>query len=106
MKKYGPDFMTHQERHQSRYGVKGYELDSLLRVKQTEKTKMVDYAELIQILKSKDEGLLERSAWIFEDLRDAKFLDPEAEQTVESLGEKTAYMSYPRCGNSFLRKYL
>ena len=40
------------------------------------------------------------------DLNDDKYLDVNAERTVESMNQKVGYLSYPRVGNSFLRKYL
>ena len=37
---------------------------------------------------------------------DCKYLDTNADRTVESMAQKVAYDTYPRMGNSFLRKYL
>jgi len=60
-------------------------------------------------LKSSDASLLESNRWIFEDLKDSKYLtvnNPKSGRTVHTEGEVVSYCSYPRCGNSFLRKYL
>ena len=43
------------------------------------------------------------------DQNDAKYLttiDPPAGETAANTGNKVSYSSYPRMGNSFLRKYL
>ena len=40
------------------------------------------------------------------DKDDAKYLDLNSQTTVESTGNIVSYASFPRCGNSFLRKYL
>jgi len=52
-------------------------------------------------LRSKDENLFEKNKWMFEG--ESKYLtnDPEAMD-----GNKIMYSSYPRSGNSFLRKLL
>jgi len=70
-------------------------------------TKTVDFGWLWDILNSDDESLLHANSWIFEDcVQNPKFLSKIADTTVESTGNQIAYLSYPRSGNSFLRKYL
>ena len=68
-------------------------------------TKVVDYAKLISVLKSKNPKELEANSWMF-DLKDSKYLDKKQSNNVETMNEHVTYTSYPRCGNSFLRKYL
>jgi hypothetical protein len=43
---------------------------------------------------------------MFSDIKETRYLTMKAENTVESMGQIVSYCSYPRCGNSFLRKYL
>ena len=99
-------FERHKERFANRYEKLGYVLDELDRVRPGPECRTVDFGELTSILLSDDPGLLEKNKWIFEDLSDAKFLDVKAEKTVENTGNMVSYSSYPRMGNSFLRKYL
>ena len=52
---------------------------------------------------------MESVAWVFQDQDDSKYLnvaDPPSGKTVESTGNMVGYASYPRSGNTFLRKYL
>jgi hypothetical protein len=61
----------------------------------------------MDVLRSSDASLLEEHAWMFEG--ECKFLnmtDPASGKTVENTGNIVSYCSFPRCGNSFLRKYL
>lgn len=58
------------------------------------------------MFRSSDETLYENSKWIFENLNDDKFLDVNAERTVASMNQKVSYQTFPRSGNSFLRKLL
>ena len=103
-KKFNKDFMTYSERFESAYAAGGYILDEFKRVRAGPTTKTVDFGLLMDILKSKDEKLLEENAWIFD--RDANFLDLSSATTVESTGNIVTYCSFPRSGNSFLRMYL
>ena len=56
------------------------------------------------MLKSKDVSLLTENAWMFEG--DTKFLNMQADATVDSMHNHVSYCSFPRMGNSFLRMYL
>ena len=67
-------------------------------------TKTIPFDFLWEILKSNDKSLLQENAWMFDG--PDKYLDNKAKKTVKSMSQTVAYMSYPRCGNSFLRKYL
>jgi hypothetical protein len=60
--------------------------------------KTINFKSLMNVLKSKDESLFKDNSWIFDG--DFKFCDGEA------LPSKIAFNTYPRSGNSFLRKYL
>lgn len=59
----------------------------------------VNFKNLINVLKSKDEKLFEQNQWIFDG--EFRFLDSER------LGfNKIAFNTFPRSGNSFLRRLL
>jgi hypothetical protein len=66
--------------------------------------KVIDFGLLWDILRSDDKTLLEEHKWIFEG--NCKYLDPKSERNVENTFNSVSYSTYPRCGNSFLRKYL
>ena len=89
-------FLTYSERFRKLYG-DGYASarDGSIVVK-TAKT--INLEKLNQMLKSKDENLYTEQKWIWDG--DFKFLDGEK---VES---KIAFNTFPRSGNSFLRRLL
>ena len=58
----------------------------------------INFKNLIDMLKSKDEAVFTKNKWVYDG--DFKFCDGE------KLGSKIAFNTYPRSGNSFLRKYL
>jgi hypothetical protein len=60
--------------------------------------KTINFKTLMEVLKSKDESLFNNNKWIFDG--DFKFCDGE------KLPTKIAFNTYPRSGNSFLRKYM
>jgi len=97
MQKWNSKFTTFEENFLKRYP--GYELDQIKRVKPIDKT--VDFGKLWEMLTSDDSKLLEE--WQF---GDAEFFDIKSHNTPETMFEMVSYSSYPRCGNSFLRKYL
>jgi len=71
-----------------------------MHIRPAESTKTIDINTLINILKSKDRSLYESNKWLFEG--NSRFLEGG-----KSLGaNKVAFASYPRSGNSFMRKYL
>ena len=101
--------MLFRERFEKRFGHRGYVLDDLLRVRPGPSVRTVDFGELMDVLKSSDASLLEKNDWMFNDLDDAKYLNmhnPASGKTVANTGNVVSYSSYPRSGNSFLRKYL
>lgn len=60
----------------------------------------INYDDLMNTYKSKDEELFKKNQWMFEGK--ANFLNKK--QSLD--GNKVAFISFPRSGNSFLRKYL
>lgn len=60
--------------------------------------KTLNFRNLIKMLKSKDASLFEQSQWMWNG--DFKFLDGE------KLPSKIAFNTFPRSGNSFLRRLL
>lgn len=78
----------------------GYLLDKGQRIRAMPQTPVINLKQLVSLLKSKDEALWERSKWIY-DVEGGLFLDGEANPC-----NKIAFTSFPRSGNTFLRKYL
>jgi hypothetical protein len=60
--------------------------------------KTINFNDLMTMLKSKDQGVFEKNKWIYDG--DFKFCDGK------KLPTKISFCSFPRSGNSFLRKYL
>ena len=60
--------------------------------------RQINFNNLITMLKSKDEALFTENAWIFDG--DFKFCDGQ------KLPTKIAFNTFPRSGNSFLRRYM
>ena len=91
-----PGFCNYSERFREKYG-SGYACarDGSI-VAKTART--INHANLLNMLKSKDEQLFKDNAWIFDG--EFKFCDGE------KLASKISFSTYPRSGNSFLRKYL
>jgi hypothetical protein len=80
-------------------------LDEMMRIRaKPGSKKVIDFGILWDVLRSDDKEMLEQNKWIFEG--NCKYLDPLSERNVENTGNMVAYSTYPRCGNSFLRKYL
>jgi hypothetical protein len=89
-------FLNFSEMFRKRYG-DGYNTlkDGTVAVT-TAKT--INFKSLIKMLKSKDEKDFVANEWIYNG--DFKFLDGER------INSKIGFNTYPRSGNSFLRKYL
>lgn len=68
-----------------------------MRIRASKGTPVVNLDDLVAMLKSKDEGLYIKNKWIFEN--EFKFLDGKP---IKS--NKIAFASFPRAGNTFLRK--
>ena len=110
MEKWNNEYETYMSRFQKRWSPYGYVIDHLHRVRPGPSTLTVDYGSLFEILISADRTLLELNKWIFEDINYPKFLkrvdSTDSGKTVESEGNFISYSTYPRVGNTFLRKYL
>ena len=66
-----------------------------------DKNNVVSYTTLIEILKSKDSALMEgKNAWMFDG--EMRMLDG----TPIPDGQKVAFNTFPRSGNTFLRRFL
>lgn len=103
--RFNDEFKTYSERFEMRNGKHGYVLDDLKLVRAGPETKTIDFGELWDVLRSKDHSLLDSASWMF-DKDCEKYLDMKSERSVDKMGQKISYSTFPRCGNSFLRKYL
>ena len=90
-------FEKFSERFQRIY--QGYFLDNEMHVRASPGTKVVNLNDLVGLLKSKDRHLWEQAAWVWKN--ELKFLDGSANNS-----NKIAFASFPRSGNTFLRKYM
>jgi len=77
----------------------GYTLDSEMRVRAGPDTKVNNLNELVALFRSKDAQLWEQNKDLFDG--HMRFLDNSPNKS-----NKVAFASFPRSGNSFLRKYL
>ena len=77
----------------------GYYLEPRQHIRARPQTPTLNLRQLMAFMKSKDEALWQQGKWIFE--KEGLFLDGE-----RIVGNKVAFCSFPRSGNSFLRKYL
>ena len=89
-------FEKFSERFDRQY--KGYELEPWGHIRAMDSTPTVNLKQLIKLFKSKDEALWNRNKWLFE--REGVFLDGQP-----IIGNKIGFCSFPRSGNTFLRKY-
>jgi len=72
-----------------------------MRIRAKPETPVVNLKELEQILLSKDEKIWEEAKWIYDAYKTCpKFLDGAPNKS-----NKIAFASFPRSGNTFLRKY-
>jgi len=78
----------------------GYQLDKYMHIVAKPETSVINLKQLMCLLKSKDAQLWERCRWMF-DPKHFRYLDGEANPS-----QKVAFCSFPRSGNTFLRKYL
>ena len=100
----GPDgseerktFETFSERFRRLYP--GYTLSKKMRIVALPETPVINLKQLVSIFKSKDAEVLERNKWMFDG--EFRFLDGEPNPS-----NKVAFCSFPRSGNTFLRKYM
>ena len=66
--------------------------------------KTVNYHKLVEILCSKDESLMEENAWIWDGHN--YFLDGKVHLNDSSIANHVQFTSFPRSGNSFLRRLI
>lgn len=104
--KWNDDYYTYQEIFDLQYKPLGYYIDDRLRIRPGEKTQTIDFCEWWDILNSSDEQKLKDADWMFNDIENTKFFNKNAEVNVESTGNAVGFLSFPRMGNSFLRKFL
>ena len=78
---------------------KGYILDRHMHIVARPETPVINLKQLMRLLRSKDEALWLRCKWMFDGK--FRFLDGEPNNS-----QKVAFCSFPRSGNTFLRKYL
>ena len=101
----GPDgteerkaFEKFSEKFQRLYPT-GYMLDKSQHIVAGPQTPTINLAQLTGLFISSDENLWERSKWMFDG--HFRFLDG---QPIKS--NKIAFCSFPRSGNTFLRRYM
>ena len=78
----------------------GYMLDKHMHIVAKPETPVINLQQLVSLLKSKDAELWEQSKWMF-DPKHFRYLDGAPNKS-----NKVAFCSFPRSGNTFLRKYL
>ena len=76
----------------------GYMLDKNMRIRAKPGTPVLNINELIRLLRSSDEKPWKESEWMFKG--GFRFLDGSPNKS-----NKIAFASFPRSGNTFLRKY-
>lgn len=77
----------------------GYLLDKKMHVVAGPEVPVLNLKQLQAVLKSSDEVLWENSRWMFDG--EYRFLDGEPNKS-----NKIAFCSFPRSGNTFLRRYM
>lgn len=77
----------------------GYMLNRQMHVVPKPGTPTINLRKLVSMLKSKDAAELESARWMFDG--EFRFLDGEPNRS-----NKVAFCSFPRSGNTFLRKYM
>ena len=77
---------------------KGYRLNSKMRIEPLKDTPVIDLEHLLNVFKSKDENEWKKMKWAFDGT--LRFLNGKK---IES--NKIALGSFPRSGNTFMRKY-
>ena len=77
----------------------GYMLDKSMHIIAKRETPVINLFQLMKLLKSTNERLWERSRWIFDG--NFRYLDGQPNNS-----HKVAFCSFPRSGNTFLRRYM
>jgi hypothetical protein len=76
--------MTYQERFDSRFKDLGYVLDQNSAIRAGPSTKTIEFKELLNLLRSKDEAELEKMRWVWDD--EDKFLNMNSDATSSNQG--------------------
>ena len=76
----------------------GYLLDGVMRIRAKPETPVLNINDLLFVLRSKDKKIWNDCAWMFQGCD--KYLDG-----CQNKSNKIALCSFPRSGNTFLRKY-
>ena len=99
LERFSDEYETFSEKF-NRYW-KGYKIDSngLIRA---DTAPTVDYDMIISLYLSKDLSLLEKHKEIFE--KPSKYLD--GKKSLNEKGNNITYLTFPRMGSTFLRKYI
>ena len=104
--KWNDDYYKFDEYFDLRFKPLGYVRLENEKIVPGESTKVVEFTEFWDIINSSDEQKLKDASWLFEDNDIPKFFNEKAAENVVTTGNRVGYLSFPRCGNSFLRKYL
>jgi hypothetical protein len=76
----------------------GYLLDKEMHIRAKPETKVINLQTLLSVLRSSDEQVWKENHWMFDG--EFKFMDNEPNKS-----NKIAFASFPRSGNTFLRKF-
>jgi hypothetical protein len=106
LSKWNDEYFKYTERLETRFQPLGYTIGDRERIRAGEGAKTVEFTELWDILTSTDEQKLKDNEWIFSDIKNPHFLKMGSAVNVATTGNHVGFLSFPRCGNSFLRKYL
>lgn len=104
--RWNDEYKTSSEVFDERFKPLGYTIDEKGRARATADAKTVEFTDLWDILISDDEQKLKDNEWIFSDIKNPIFLKRGSAVNVETTGNHVGFLSFPRTGNSFLRKYL
>lgn len=92
-----PNFFTFSEQARKLFGA-NYEFTTNGTLTTSKAGRKLNLDDVLGMLKSKDESLLKKNQWIFDN--ESRFLDGKPLKT------KIAFCTYPRSGNSLMRRLL
>jgi hypothetical protein len=78
-------------------------MDNMRRIRAGPTTETVNFGDLWDCLRSKDESLM--NGIFSDDFNQERFLKMKGRKTPSSTNQRVSFSTYPRCGNSFFRKY-
>ena len=73
------------------------------RIRAGPQTKTVNFGDLWDCLRSKDATKM--TGLFPQDINCEQFLNMKGKRTPSSMNQRVSFSTYPRCGNSFFRKY-